>query len=408
MIRWLILWLTLCVSCLAAPTQIEQQAALIRAVLQEADEAYYNGNEAIMADVTYDALRDEYVQLRQQHPELPDYAGIGAPAPDTADEVKHTRPMLSLKKAYSDDAVEAFVNACGLEESYCVEPKLDGVSIVLRYRKGLLVQALSRGDGQTGMDVTKQIRASGCVPLMLTNAPAMLEVRGEVIIPFQAFNALNTRRREAGQDPLKSPRNTTAGTLRMKDLSKVAQRGLACRVFEIVATDPMPATHTEGLDLAQACGLPVVESRVVSGATVLKAIDTLNRKRSDLPYASDGVVIRLNDRAAYERMGTTQRWPNGALARKYRPEPVETRLLEMTWVQGDNGRLIPVARFEPVEVEGAVIQRASLHSLQHLRALDLMIGDRIQVIRAGGAVPAILGRAPGPRTGEEQKIPDPK
>ncbi len=315
--------------------------------------------------------------------------------------------MLSLKKSDSDEEVEAFIASCGRDETYCVEPKVDGVSVVFRYRDGQLVQALTRGDGHTGKDVTAQIMAAGCVPMLLTNAPVVLEVRGEVFMPFAVFDAMNARRMENGNEPLKSPRNSTAGTLRMKDLPEVAERGLACRIFAVVDADPKPSSHIHGLAWLSGWGLPAIPCRAVPGSKVLEAIGAMNGQRAGLPYPTDGIVVRLDERSAYERMGSTARWPNGALARKYKPVSVESRLLAVEWTKGENGRLTPVACFEPVEVDGASLQRACLGSLEHLRALDLMIGDRIQVIRAGGSIPVILGRCPGSSTGEEKPIPDP-
>ncbi|MBN2685323.1 MAG: hypothetical protein JXR40_08585 [Pontiellaceae bacterium] len=407
MARWILCGLMLCCSCLAAPESVEQRATEMRTVLREADEAYYNRGEPIMADEAYDALRAQYQSLRTKYPDLPAYSFVGAAVSEKENPAVHTQPVLSLKKAYSDEEVAKFIEACGSDRIYCVEPKIDGLTVVLRYREGRLVQALTRGDGTTGSDVTAQVRASGAVPLALTNAPARLEVRGELYMPFTAFEALNDQRVAAGEAELKSPRNTAAGTLRMKDLSAIARRGLEYAVFEIVESEPMPTTHAEALALAQSCGLAPVPHQLITGSNAVSAVTLMNQRRSSLPYPTDGVVIRLNDRAEYEQMGATARWPNGALARKYKSVPVETHLLRVEWTTGATGRLTPVACFEPVTIDGAELKRASLHSLSHLRALDLMIGDRIQVIRSGGAVPEIVGRAPGPRSGDEQPIPDP-
>ncbi|NLX25381.1 MAG: hypothetical protein GXY61_05385 [Lentisphaerae bacterium] len=397
----------LCCSCLAAPKLVEQRAAEIRTVLREADDAYYNLGEPIMANEAYDALRSQYQSLKTEYPDLPAYSSVGAAVPEQENPAAHTQPVLSLKKAYSDEGVVEFIEACGADRIYCVEPKIDGLTVVLRYREGRLLQALTRGDGITGSDVTAQVRASGAVPLALTNAPTRLDVRGELYMPFAAFEALNEQRVADGEAELKSPRNTAAGTLRMKDLAAVAKRGLAYAVFEVLESEPMPTTHADALAMAQSCGLTPVAHQLLSGSNAVHAVALMNQRRAELPYPSDGVVIRLNDCAEFERMGATARWPNGALARKYKSVPVETHLRRVDWTTGETGRLTPVAGFDPVTMDGAELKRASLHSLSHLRALDLMIGDRIQVIRAGGAVPEIIGRVPGSRTGDEQPIPDP-
>ena len=391
-----------------APPEVELRAAQMRSMLRQADEAYYQRAEPIMADVAYDALRAQYEQLRETYSELPEYSAVGAPEPEAESTVVHVCPVLSLKKAYTDTEVESFVAECGAEAKYCVEPKMDGVSVVLRYENGLLTQAATRGDGRTGRDITAQVSVSGAVPMQLTNAPALLVVRGELFMTFSDFDALNVQREQEGEPLLKSPRNTVAGTLRMKDLSCVMPRKLSFCAFEVCAADSVPMTHSGGLSQIATYGLPIVYCCQVSGSEVLSAIAEMNLRRADLPFPTDGIVVCLDSRAAYEQMGTTARWPNGALARKYKPVPVETRLLSVEWMQGATGRLTPVACFEPVNVDGAVLQRASLYNLEHLRALDLMMGDRILVVRSGGAIPTIIGRGPGSRSGDEKPIPDPE
>ncbi|WP_372846083.1 hypothetical protein [Pontiella sp.] len=405
-----LIWIGLLVgvSCLAAPEHVERHAVQLVTVLRQADDAYYNTGEPIMGNAAYDALRSQYDALVAAYPELPDRLTVGADLPDDAQRVEHTKPVLSLKKAYADAEVAAFLETCGAERAYCVEPKLDGLTIVLRYRNGLLVQALTRGDGQSGMEVTAAIVAAGCVPVSLKNAPETLELRGELLLSFAAFNALNDRRRGEGLAPFKHPRNTAAGTLRLKDYAEIARRGLAMRIFEVIETESPPASHSDALAMVSALGLPTVDCRVVSGGEVLPAVERMYRAGLDAAFPTDGVVIRLDERAAFERLGATAKYPRGALARKYRAASVESTLLRVEWTRGETGRLTPVAHFEPVEQGGATLQCASLHSLDHLRALDLMIGDRIQVVRAGGSVPEIIGRSPAPRTGRETPIPPPE
>jgi DNA ligase (NAD+) len=169
----------------------------------------------------------------------------------------------------------------------------------------------------------------------------------------------------------------------------------------------MPATHTEALALVKSVGLPTIESRTVYAADVLPAIETLNQRRMELPFPTDGIVVRVDDHKTFERLGATSHHPRGALARKYKETPVETQLLSVEWTRGSTGKLTPVARFKPVEVQGATVQRATLHNLDHIRAMDLRIGDWIQVIRAGGTVPEIIGICPDRRTGKETPVPDP-
>ncbi|MEE9368260.1 MAG: hypothetical protein V3V05_05285 [Pontiella sp.] len=394
-------------TCVAAPQHIEQQAGNLRTILRQADDAYYNQNQSLMGDAAYDALRNQFDRLLAEYPELAVVPNVGAPIVETQSSIKHTSPVLSLQKAYTDEAVGIFIEKCGTNLLYCIEPKIDGLTIVLRYRNGLLIQAITRGDGKTGSDVTAAILASGAAPIALTNAPEKLDVRAEVLLSFQKFDALNQRRIATGQSALKSPRNTAAGTLRLHNYAEIANRTLALRVFELLATDPMPATHTQALALLKSIGLPIIESRTVSADEVLAAVADLNHRRAALPFQTDGIVIKVDDRKTHERLGTTAHHPRGALARKYKEMPVETRLLRVDWTRGSTGKMTPVARFEPIEIQGATIQSATLHNLDHIRAMDLRVGDWIHVIRAGGSVPEIIGICPDRRTGNETPIPAP-
>jgi DNA ligase (NAD+) len=393
-------------SCLAATPSVREQATYLQTILRRADEAYYNRGEPIMGDTAYDALRAQYERLLAQYPEIGRTGGVGVPVADGEQKVAHSAPVLSLQKAYSDAEVERFLSRCGRERRYCVELKIDGLSLVLRFRDGLLVKAITRGDGQEGVDATAALLASGAVPHML-NSNATVEVRGELFLPFPAFEALNEQRVQQGNSLLKSPRNSAAGSLRLDDFGEIARRGLEFRAFELRMADPMPPTHDEALAAMRSMGLQTVASRTVPSAEVIAAIAEVNRERTGIPFETDGIVVRLNDRAAFEALGATAHHPRGALARKYKEIPVETRLLSVAWQRGETGRLTPVACFEPVELQGALVQRANLHNLEHVRALDLRIGDWVQVVRAGGAVPEIVCVNTARRTGGEQPVPAP-
>jgi len=403
----LLLFLALHFSCWGAPLSVREQARYLQIILRQADDAYYNRDESVMSDEAYDALRAQYGRLRSRYPEIGAVGGVGAPVGNIDQRVGHSSAVLSLKKAYSDEDVKSFLSTCGEEQLYCVEPKIDGLSLVLRYHEGLLVKAITRGDGKTGSDVTAALLASGAVPAQLDHSLDLLEVRGELFIPYIAFEELNRRRVERGESLLKSSRNTAAGTLRLKDFSEISRRGLEFFVFELLATESMPSAHTEALALARSAGLQTVESQVVAASEVVPSVDELNQRRGSFPFATDGIVIRLDDRIAFSGLGTTAHHPIGALARKYKAVPVETRLLSVEWKRGATGRLTPVACFGPIEMEGATVQRASLHSLEHVRALDIRLGDWVQVIRAGGSIPEIVGVNVARRTGEEQPVPGP-
>ncbi|MFC1467781.1 hypothetical protein ACFLQY_03725 [Verrucomicrobiota bacterium] len=404
--KWLWLFLVVQLSCFAAPRPVERQVESMRAVLAQADDAYYNRHQPIMCDEAYDALRVQYDRLLAQYPELIQDAGVGAPVKASRERVPHIRPVLSLKKAYSDEEVRAFIKKCGSDLGYCVEPKIDGVSVVLHYRAGVLVQAVTRGDGKAGMDVTPAVLVSGAVPVEL-RVPLDLVVRGELFMPLTAFEELNRRRLEDKNAPLKSPRNTAAGTLRLHDYAEVARRGLRFLAFELIQSERWPITHSAALAQMQSAGLPVVESQMVSAPEVVSAVESVNRQRSAYPFQSDGVAIKVDECEVFERLGATGHHPRGALARKYRQKPTVTRLLSVAWQEGASGKWTPVARFEPVDIDGATIQKATLHNWSHIQALDLKIGDWIKVIRAGGAIPEICGNCPERRTGNETAIVPP-
>ncbi len=394
----------LVLSATAAPQAAEEQARHLQTILKQADEAYHNRATSIMSDSAYDALRAQYNTLTQRHPELKQNETVGASVQASDRRGDHTTPILSLKKAISDQEVEAFIDRCGRDKLYSIEPKLDGLTVVLRYRSGLLTKALTRGNGLIGSDITEAIIASGAAPVSLSNAPTILDVRGEAVLPFDAFNALNKRRSTEGKSSLKSPRNTAAGTLRLSDYAEIAQRGLKIYFFDLLKTDVDLETHSDALLFIKNTGLPVIHHRILPSDQILEVTRKMNNTRTTSPIPTDGLVIRVNDYATFDHLGATAHHPRGALARKYPEIPVETQLLRVEWTRGRTGKTTPIGHFTPIEVSGATLKKASLHSLNHLRAMDLKLGDWILVIRAGGSVPEIIGRSDRRRSGEERPI----
>ncbi|QBG47335.1 hypothetical protein EGM51_08015 [Verrucomicrobia bacterium S94] len=388
----------------AAPEEIKVQAGYLRAILAQADEAYFNRADPIMGNEAYDELRRRYEQLIADYPELAGEGGVGAV--DPRNTVLHQKPVLSLKKAYTDEEVAAFIDTCGTRQYFCIEPKIDGLTIVLHYQNGVLVRALTRGDGEKGQDVTRAALAAGCIPTVLAEQPRELRVRGELFLTRAAFEKLNNRRAAQGQPRLKSARNSAAGTLRLADYAEISRRGLSLRIFEWIEGDGRPETHQKALERLRAFGLPTIESVAVPADQVPGEITRLNGRRSQWPYETDGIVIKVNDLDRYEELGATTHHPRGALARKYKHPPKLTKLLRIEWSQGETGKWTPIAHFEPVEMNGATVRSATLHNENHLRALDLRIGDWIQVIRAGGSVPEIIGVCTDRRTGKEKPVPE--
>ncbi|VGO12135.1 DNA ligase [Pontiella desulfatans] len=389
---------------LAVPAEIARQAECLRAILAQADDAYYNKHESIMGNEAYDALRRRHEELVQHYPELSVNTVVGAV--DEGNGIPHAQPVLSLKKAYSDEDVEKFIAACGTNQTYCIEPKIDGLTVVLQYESGVLVRALTRGDGATGQDITKAVLAAGCVPPALTGAAANLSVRGELFLGKKAFSALNARRKEKGMPVLKSARNSASGTVRLTDYAEISRRGLDARVFEWIDGDLQPESHAESLALLWELGLPTIQSLQVPSDRVVGEIARLNGRLGGLPFETDGIVIKVDNRNRFTELGATAHHPRGALARKYKGHPVVTQLLRVEWSQGSTGKWTPVAHFAPIEMAGATVRSATLHNADHLRALDLRIGDWIQVIRAGGAVPEIVGVCTERRTGNETPVED--
>ncbi len=387
----------------SVPEEISVQAGYLKAILAQADEAYFNRDESIMGNEAYDALRRRYDQLVADYPELAENAGVGAA--DERNTVPHQKPVLSLKKAYADSDVEAFIESCGTESLFCVEPKIDGLTIVLHYQNGVLVRALTRGDGKNGQDVTREAMAAGCVPTTLKGKPSSLCVRGELYFTQEAFEKLNARRASDGKKTLKSARSSASGTLRLYDYAEISRRGLSLSIYEWIESDLVPSTHQEAMAILWELGLPTIESVAVPADQLLGEIARLNGRRSGLPFETDGIVIKVNDRHRFNDMGATAHHPRAALARKYRSKPELTQLLRVEWSQSDAGKWTPVAHFVPVEMGGATLQSATLHNENHLRALDLRIGDWIQVIRAGGTVPEIIGVCTERRTGKEKPVP---
>jgi DNA ligase (NAD+) len=399
-----------------------EHAAWLRAELARANHAYYVLDAPSLPDAEYDRLFAELQTLEAAHPDLitPDSPTqrVGGEASEGFTPVQHAVPMLSLANGFSDDDILAFDKrvAEGLEREfdlagtptalveYACELKFDGLAIALRYEQGRLVQAATRGDGATGEDVTGNVRTIRSIPLTLKgeNLPAVLEVRGEVLMFKRDFARLNERQREAGQREFANPRNAAAGSLRQLDSKITAQRPLSFFAYGIGVLEgaPMPVTHSALLDWYDALGLPVNrERRVVQGAEgLLSFFQRVGEQRESLPYDIDGVVYKVNRRDEQERLGFVSRAPRFALAHKFPAQEALTTLLAIDVQVGRTGAITPVARLEPVFVGGATVTNATLHNEDEVRRKDIRIGDTVIVRRAGDVIPevvaAVLERRP--------------
>jgi DNA ligase (NAD+) len=393
------------------------RAAELRALLQHHAHRYYVLDAPEIADAEYDRLFQELQAIEEAHPELrtPDSPTqrILGKVLDGFTPVRHAVPMLSIRTETDTTAggAEAFdarvrrelaLPADAPPVDYACELKFDGLAINLRYERGVLVQAATRGDGETGEDVTQNIRTIGAIPLRLLGCEAaVIEVRGEVYLRRDDFEALNQRQREQGEKTFVNPRNAAAGAVRQLDPAIAAQRPLSFFAYGLgdVQGWPLPATHSGLLDALATIGLPVsAERSVVKGARGL--VDFHQRiaaLRDALPFDIDGVVYKVDSRALQQQLGFVSREPRWAVAHKYPAQEQQTRLNAIEVQVGRTGKLTPVAKLEPVFVGGTTVSNATLHNLFELRRKGVRIGDTVIVRRAGDVIPEVVGRVPALR-----------
>ncbi len=395
-----------------------ERARTLREELERHNRAYYVFDAPTIPDAEYDRLFRELVALEEAHPALvtadsPTRRVGGAPLSEFA-SVRHATPMLSLGNAFDDDEVAAFDRRVGttLDTSpveYSAELKFDGLAMSLTYRHGALVQAATRGDGESGEDVTANVRTIRVIPLRLTiePAPALLEIRGEVLLFRDDFAQLNAQQRAAGEKEFVNPRNAAAGSLRQLDSRITARRPLKFFAYGLGAHEgaPIPATHSAMLDWFGAIGLPVCTERaVVHGAEgLLSFYRQIGAARDALPYDIDGVVYKVNRLDQQHNLGFVSRAPRFALAHKF---PAQEELTEVTDIEvqvGRTGAITPVARLKPVFVGGVTVTNATLHNEDEVRRKDVWRGDTVIVRRAGDVIPEIvMVSRPGPRSAADR------
>ncbi|MGC9237818.1 MAG: NAD-dependent DNA ligase LigA, partial [Thiomonas sp.] len=388
-----------------------ERAAALRAEIQRLDHAYYVLDAPLVPDADYDALFRELQQIESAHPELrtpdsPTQRVGGAPLPQFA-PVRHAVPMLSIQTETdtTPQGAVAFdqrvrnklaLNADGPPVHYSAELKFDGLAINLRYEHGVLVQASTRGDGETGEDVTQNVRTIRRVPLRLQgSAPAVLEVRGEALMHRADFERYNDRQRARGLPTLVNPRNGAAGSIRQLDPAVAAQRPLAFYAYgwgEIVGWDDQPDTHHAMLDAFEAFGLPVAKERVhgPGAQTLIDFHARIAAQRDSLPFDIDGVVYKVDSLALQQRLGYRNREPVWAVAHKYPAQERSTRVLAIDIQVGRTGKLTPVAKLEPVFVGGVTVTNATLHNEDEVRRKDVRVGDTVIVRRAGDVIPEVV------------------
>ena len=381
--------------------QAKKRVEELRAVIERNNKLYYEQDAPELEDFEYDALTRELRELEAQYPQLvtpasPTQKVGGAPSGRIA-KVTHAVKMESLLDAFSMGELREFdrrVRESGVEPEYVVEIKIDGLSCSLEYENGELVRASTRGDGVVGEDVTANVRAIRRIPKKLKNAPEYLEVRGEVYMPHEAFRQLCAEQELQGLAPFKNPRNAAAGSLRQKDPHITGSRGLSIFVFNVQQIRGHDlSNHAESLDYLKSLGLPVSPRyHVVHDIEqAIAEIEQIGQNRAKLDFDMDGAVIKVNDFAQRQLMGSTNKFPRWAIAFKYPPEVKETTLRDIQVAVGRTGVLTPTACFDPVFLAGTTVSRAILHNEEFIRQLELRIGDTIQVRKAGDIIPEVIG-----------------
>ncbi|MCP4708847.1 MAG: NAD-dependent DNA ligase LigA [Planctomycetes bacterium] len=403
---------------------VQQRIDKLREEIRRHDTLYYVENMPDISDQEYDQLFTELKQLEEKHPELitsdsPTQRVSGIPL-DGFSSVDHSRPMLSIDNTYSAEELRQFDQrvhkALGEQQyRYVVETKIDGVAVSLRYEKGVLALAATRGDGDRGDDITANARTIVSVPLRLalseTVLPDILEVRGEVFIPNSEFVKINQRREEAGEPLFANPRNSTAGSLKMLDSRIVAQRGLRFLGYSLGLVEPeWNSGHAESLQMLKAYSIPV-SSNYQIGRDIDEVIDICNQweqKRHDLDYLIDGMVIKIDDINQQRQLGQTSRAPRWCIAYKFAAEQAETTIHSISIQVGKTGALTPVANLEPVQLAGTTVSRASLHNFDEVARKDIRVGDTVLVEKAGEIIPQVAEVITDKRSGDSEAFPVPR
>lgn len=395
-----------------------EAAAKIDALIQQIEvlaDAYYNQDNPVAEDYEYDMLMQELKALEAAHPALlrPDSPTqrVGGKASGRFEKVTHTVQMGSLQDVFSYEQVRQFlarVQETVPHPQFTVEPKIDGLSVSLLYENGVLTCGSTRGDGFVGENVTANLKTIRSIPLKLKNAPPLLEVRGEVYMPRAQFERVIAQQEAEGEQPFKNPRNAAAGSLRQKDSAVTATRKLEIFVFNVQqAQDITFDSHSASLDKLTEWKFPTIPYTVSDADpdTVIAAIEAIGAQRGTLPYDIDGVVIKLNDLAERELLGSTAKNPRWAVAYKFPPEEKQTRLLRIEINVGRTGVLTPVAVFEPILLAGTSVSRAVLHNRQFIEEKDIRVGDTILVRKAGDIIPEVLSSVSHPANSVPYEMP---
>ncbi len=383
---------------------IKEEVRNLRDELHRHNYNYYVLNAPEISDREFDEMMARLQQLEQEHPELQDPNSptqrVGCDLNHDFVQVAHRYPMLSLSNTYNQQEVAAFYERVseGLQGEpfeICCELKYDGLSISLIYENGRLVRAVTRGDGVQGDDVTDNVRTIRCIPLQLQpgDYPGSFEIRGEILMPWSSFEALNLER-EAREEPLfANPRNAASGTLKSKNSATVAQRKLDCFLYYLLGEEIPSDSHYENLERARSWGFKVSDAvrKVSTLQEIYDFIDYWDVERKNLPVATDGIVLKVDSLRQQRTLGYTAKSPRWAIAYKFQAERAYTRLNAVTFQVGRTGAVTPVANMDPVQLAGTVVKRATLHNADIIKQLDLHLGDMVYVEKGGEIIPKIVG-----------------
>lgn len=407
-------------------TQAKIRINKLKDILNEASRRYYVENMPMMSDYDFDMLLKELEALEKEYPEFvtPDsptqkvgsdlnpeiFMVTGKGKSKEFQQYPHKYPMLSLGNTYDITEVEAFADRAakgiGNAFTYSCELKFDGTAICLTYKDGKLFRALTRGDGSIGDDVTENVKHISNIPQSLSAPagfirtdgkpypwPEEFEIRGEIYMPWEAFERLNIERVADEEQPFANPRNAASGSLKLIDSSSVANRGLECTLYHLLGENLPFDTHDHALKAAASWGLPVSDKRLVCRSIdeIEEFIRYWDTERKNLPFATDGIVIKVNELPYQEELGYTAKFPRWATAYKFKAEQALTKLLSIDYQVGRTGAVTPVANLEPVQLSGTIVKRASLHNADQMQLLDIHIGDYVYVEKGGEIIPKITG-----------------
>lgn len=410
--------------------QAENRIKELRKILWENSRKYYVDNAPAISDYEYDHLMYELADLEKEYPDLvtPDSPTrkVGSDLENSDEngrtlvtarkefaQYEHKYPMLSLANTYNIGEIEDFVTraskAISKPFTYSCELKFDGTAICLTYRDGKLFRALTRGDGVIGDDVTDNVRHISNIPVTLEGSgfPQEFEIRGEILMPYKAFDTLNEERLRNEDQPFANPRNAASGSLKLLDPKEVGRRGLWCTLYHIPSPNVTFATHDEAMKAAESWGLPVSDKRKICHNIneIEEYINYWDKERKFLPYATDGIVIKINELAYQTELGYTAKFPRWAVAYKFKAEQALTQIKSIDYQVGRTGAVTPVANLDPVQLSGTVVKRATLNNADMMAQMDIRVGDFVYVEKGGEIIPKITGVELSKR-GKDTKKPD--